>query len=120
MNTSAPDTSTWSYSLRTNFYALSPDETYYESVWQVPNMAAMVSYRSRRKTASFPLYIKLLEQFSPRRPSHFSIWATSGVADHDADVGGRGADLEVHQSRQQLASPQRRPELLERRTHGSE
>ncbi|XP_042878325.1 alkylglycerol monooxygenase-like [Penaeus japonicus] len=40
MNTSAPDPSSWAFSLRANFYALSPGETYYENVWQVPNMVA--------------------------------------------------------------------------------
>lgn len=38
MNTSASGTSSWSYSLRANFYALTPAETYYETVWQVPNI----------------------------------------------------------------------------------
>ncbi|XP_063601020.1 alkylglycerol monooxygenase-like [Penaeus indicus] len=41
MNASAPDTSSWSYSIRANFYALTPAETYYENMWQVPNMVAM-------------------------------------------------------------------------------
>ncbi|XP_037802139.1 alkylglycerol monooxygenase-like isoform X2 [Penaeus monodon] len=40
MNSSAPGTSSWSYSLRANFYALTPAETYYEVVWQVPNMVS--------------------------------------------------------------------------------
>lgn len=42
MNSSAPGTSSWSYSLRANFYALTPAETYYEVVWQVPNMVSKV------------------------------------------------------------------------------
>lgn len=45
MNTSASGTSSWSYSLRANFYALTPAETYYETVWQVPNIVGKVRCR---------------------------------------------------------------------------
>ncbi|XP_047479634.1 alkylglycerol monooxygenase-like [Penaeus chinensis] len=97
MNSSAPGTYSWSYSLRANFYALTPAETYYENVLQVPNMVAKALPIMILMSVIEAVILKLTNRNNNWR-LHIAVlnYSSGGLSEALNNFVFRGAELSVY------------------------